>query len=90
MMGTGQIALSTCKVQLAAVFTDTHRHTHTEISTINKFGIQPCTHSVIALPFGLAIKGGAPELAPLLISPRPQFIVHGATKQDHSRFSFFF
>ena len=47
------IALSMGKVHLAALFTD--RQTDTQISTIQKFGIQPCAHSIIASPFGLAV-----------------------------------
>ena len=39
------------KVHLTALFTDRQ----TQISTIQKFGIQPCAHSLIASPFGLAI-----------------------------------
>uniref|UniRef100_M4BRH1 Uncharacterized protein n=1 Tax=Hyaloperonospora arabidopsidis (strain Emoy2) TaxID=559515 RepID=M4BRH1_HYAAE len=35
--------------------TPPHTHTYTHISTIKKFGIQPCAQSRIAAPFGLAI-----------------------------------
>ena len=45
------IAHNTCKLNLTPLFTDKH----TQISIIKKFGIQPCAHSLIASPFGLAM-----------------------------------
>ena len=58
MRGTSQIALSTCKVTPSRFIyrqTDRQADRHTQLSTIQKLGIQPSAQSQIAPPFGLAI-----------------------------------